>query len=55
MVKFYTDKKTGQGLLHLLPSDLKREAWWLKLETLTFTVLVFAPSNDKTKTDIWYT
>ena len=64
MVKFYIDKKQAKDerkdlklivLLHILPSDLKREAWWLKLETLTFTFLVFSPSNDKTKTDISYT
>ena len=64
IVKFYIDKKQAKDkrkylkliiLLHILPSDLKREVWWLKLETLTFTFLVFSPLNDKTKTDISYT
>lgn len=64
MVKFYIHKNQAKDerkdlklivLLHILPSDLKREVWWLKLETLTFTFLVFSPSNDKTKTDISYT
>ena len=43
MVKDYIHKKQAKDerkdlklivLLHILPSDLKREVWWLKLETL---------------------